>query len=304
MAYAAVADLLSDVDSAVFDGLPELQRLAIDRVLLRAGGEGPETNQRVTAAAFLSIIGKLSAEQPVLVAIDDVQWLDSSSQPVVAFAVKRFNGRVGLLVTERTGPSSGHGPSWLQLADPVALHRIRVSPLSLGGLQTAISQRLGRRLPRPTMTRISEISGGNPFYALELARAMDGEPADLHSRLFPDTLAELVQMRIGRVNQEARDMLLTAACVADPTVDVLARATTTTANRVVEVLEEPEANGIVAIDGNRVRLTHPLLARGVYTQAAPARRRRSQLQARSRAPWPRSCSTLPSHSAVTHPHDG
>ena len=273
MAYAAVADLLSDVDSAIFDGLPELQRLAIDRVLLRAEGEGPETNQRVTAAAFLSIIGKLSAEQPVLVAIDDLQWLDSSSQPVVAFAVKRFNGRVGLLVTERTGPSSGHGPSWLQLADPVALRRIRVSPLSLGGLQTAISQRLGRRLPRPTMTRISEISGGNPFYALELARAMDGEPVDGHS--LPGTLAELVQMRIGRVNQEARDMLLTAACVADPTVDVLARATTKTANRVVEVLEEPEANGIVAIDGNRVRFTHPLLARGVYTQAAPAHRRRS-----------------------------
>ena len=107
-----------------------------------------------------------------MVAIDDVQWLDASSQAVVAFAARRFKRRVGVLVTERVDAENGSA-SWLQLARPDAVDRIRVGPLSLGGLHTLISTRLGQSLSRPTMVRIAEVSGGNPFYALELARAMD-----------------------------------------------------------------------------------------------------------------------------------
>ena len=89
----------------------------------------------------------------------------------------------------------------------------------------------------------------------------------------PATLAELVRLRIGRLEGDVRDVLLAAACVAAPTVDLLAQATDTTAERVVDLLEDAETDGIVGIDGNRVRFSHPLLARGVYTDASPARRR-------------------------------
>ena len=58
-------------------------------------------------------------------------------------------------------------------------------PLSLGGLHMLISQRLGRSFPRPTTVRIAEISGGNPFYALELARAMDGQSPTAEPRCPP-----------------------------------------------------------------------------------------------------------------------
>ena len=68
--------------------------------------------------------------------------------------------------------------------------RIHVSPLSLGGLHALISSRLGRSFPRPTMLRIAEISGGNPFYALELARAID---AGSSRTVLPATLAELMR---------------------------------------------------------------------------------------------------------------
>jgi len=272
MAYTAVADLLRDIETAVLDALPDLQRLALDRVLLRADGAGPETNHRVTAAALVEVVGLLSTEQPVLIAVDDVQWLDSSSRAVVSFAAKRFRGQVGVLVTERTQPDAGISASWLQLGDPGRLGRIQLGPLSLSAIQTLISERLGRTFPRPTMVRIAEVSGGNPFYALELAREMGGRRTDAEA--LPRTLADLVQGRIGRLTDETRDALLVAASVSDPTVDVLARATKMTPDRIVELLSEPEDHGIVAVEGNRVRFTHPLLARGVYTDAAPARRRR------------------------------
>ncbi|MDQ1731960.1 MAG: hypothetical protein QOK10_2119, partial [Pseudonocardiales bacterium] len=272
MAYAAVADLLRDVEPAVLDALPDLQRLAIDRVLLRAGGEGPETNHRVTAAAVVQVVDHLSADNPVLVAIDDVQWLDSSSRAVVAFAVKRFGGRVGVLVTERTEPNAGTSASWLQVGDPGQIARIRVGPLSLSGMQTLISERLGRSFPRPAMVRIAEISAGNPFYALELAHAIGDRPADAEA--LPGTLADLVRGRLGRLTDQSREVLHVAASLSDTTVDVLALSTELTVELVVDLLAEPEAQGIVAVEGNRVRFAHPLLARGVYTEATPADRRR------------------------------
>jgi DNA-binding CsgD family transcriptional regulator len=272
LAYAAVADLLGDVAPELIAGLPDLQRIAVDHVLLRASSDGPATDHRVVAAALVSIVDSLAADAPVLVAIDDVQWFDQSSQAVLDFAARRFDGPVGLLITERSEPDGGTAAGWLQLARPDGLDRIRLGPLSLGGLHALISARLGRSFPRPTMVRIAEISGGNPFYALELARAIDLGPPNAVSAL-PGTLGELMRLRLGRLEPDARELLLAVASVANPTVELLADATGNTIDRTVELLEEAEIKGILAIDGNQVQFSHPLLARSVYTDASPAQRR-------------------------------
>ena len=73
LTFAALADLIGGVDAAVLAGLPEVQRIAVDRVLLRANVDGPATDEGVVAAAFVAIIDHLSAHAPVLLAIDDVQ---------------------------------------------------------------------------------------------------------------------------------------------------------------------------------------------------------------------------------------
>ena len=273
LAYASLADLLGGVDSSAFAGLPDPQRLALDRVLLRANTDSAATDQRAVAAALLSVVEGLAEESPVLLAIDDLQWLDPSSVHVLAFAVRRLSARVGMLGTVRTDSDGADGAAaWLQLPSPEGIHRIRVGPLSLGGLHAVLFARLGRSLPRPTMVRIQEISGGNPFYALELARAIDRGLAGTEASL-PGTLAELVHARIGSLDPDVQDALLAAACVAAPTVEVVARASTH-AGRIVELLEDhAERKGIVSIDGHRLRFAHPLLARGVYTNATPAQRR-------------------------------
>jgi DNA-binding NarL/FixJ family response regulator len=269
LAYAAVGDLLGDIETATLDRLPDVQRLAVDRVLLRAAGDGLVTDQRVVAAALSSIVDALSPT-PVLVAIDDVQWLDPSSHAVVAFAARRLRGRVGVLLSERCEPDKG--TAWLRIGEPDDFTHIRLGPMSLGGLHSIITANLGRPLSRPVMVRIAEISGGNPFYALELARAMGGRPLQPEPGL-PGTLAELVRLRIGRLDGDVRTVLLAAASVSAPTVDLLARVNDTTAERIVDLLEGVEADGIVGIVGNRVRFSHPLLARGVYTDATPPSRR-------------------------------
>src|SRR5262249_46174337 len=55
LAYTALSDMLSEVDPQVWSTLPDPQRQAIDRVLLRTPSDGQPTDQRAVAAAFLSV---------------------------------------------------------------------------------------------------------------------------------------------------------------------------------------------------------------------------------------------------------
>jgi hypothetical protein len=269
LTFAALADLLGDVDAAILAELPTMHRVAVDRVLSRSG-EGPPTDEHVLGAAFVSIVQRLAADAPVLLAVDDLQWLDSSSQAVLAYAIRRLTGRIGVLGTVRTDPAHPEAGAWVQLARPDGLRRTSVAPLTLGGIRKVVSARLGRSLPRPVMVRIAEISGGNPFYALELARAVDVESSTQDVTL-PATLTALVQNRIGLLEPDVREVLLVAAATAAPTVELLAQVCRVSIERVMELLEEVETKGIIAIVGNRVRFSHPLLATGVYSAATPVR---------------------------------
>ncbi len=271
LAYTALADLFDVVDAAGWPDLPEPQRLAVDQVLLRAD-YGTATDQRAVAAAFLSVIEHLCDDGKVLVAIDDLQWLDASSMHVIAFAARRLSGPVGFLGTVRTNGDSAVSPAWLQMPRPDAVSRIRLNPLGIQDLHAAVSYRLRRSFSRPTIRRIHEVSGGNPFYAIELARAIDERVPGFDTSL-PRTLTDVVRARIGRLDPDVHDALLAASCMATPTVELVSRATISDDDRLVELLENAESKGIIAIDGNRIHFSHPLLARGVYSEAPPGQRR-------------------------------
>ena len=214
LAYAAVADMLGDVDPAVLAALPDVQRLAVDRVLLRANIEGPcHRPTGVVAAAFAAVLDRLSGEPPSWWRSTTCSGSIRPARPLSDTPHGSSTGRVGMLLTERCDPDCGDVVNWLHLARPDGIDQIRVGPLSLGGLHVLISSRLGRSFPRPTMVRISEISAGNPFYALELARAIDDGSA---GSALPATLSELMRQRIGRLGTDTRNLLLAAASRRQP----------------------------------------------------------------------------------------
>ncbi len=271
LAYTVLADLLDGVPASAWADLPEPQRSAVDQVLMRAAN-GASTDQRAVAAAFLSVVEYLTDDGPLLVAIDDLQWIDPSSMHVVAFAARRLTGPVGILGSVRTDGGGGAVAGWLQMPRPDAMNRIRLHPLGLHDLHAAVSARLRRRFSRPTMGRIHEVSGGNPFYAIELARAIAERGPGVETSL-PSTLADVVRARISGLAPDVHDALLAASCMASPTVEQVSSATISDDDRLIELLENAESKGIIAIDGNRIHFAHPLLAMGVYTEAAPGQRR-------------------------------
>jgi hypothetical protein len=267
LAYAALADLLSGVDAATLTALPSSQRLALDRVLLRhSGDDQTSTDQRVVGAAFLSVIAALAAQSTLLIAIDDLQWIDAASARVIAFAARRLPAGAGMIVTVRTDSLNDPAAvNWLELPRPNAISRTGLRPLKLGHLHQVLTDRLDRAFPRPTLVRIHEVSGGNPLYAIELARAWSGDAGGQDLTL-PPALAELLRARISAL--DIHDVLLAAACVAKPTVEVLAAAADVEANDVAELLAAAEEHGIIEIAGNSVRFTHPMLP-PAFTAAPP-----------------------------------
>lgn len=270
LAYAALADLLADVDESIWADLPAPQQQSLDAALLRRREHAGLTDARAVAAAFVAVLDRLAtrSESFVLLAIDDLQWIDVSSANAVAFAARRLPPGVGLMCTTRSAKVAGQ----VELAHPDAVRRIRLQPLTVGELHHVLTLRLNTSLPRPTLVRIHQISGGNPFFGLELARAIGTNTGSGELRL-PGSLNELVSSRLKRVGADAQDFLLALASLPRPTPRLLAQATGRSTESVLELLGEAEAQALVAVDGNRVSFTHPVLAHGVYTDASPRQRR-------------------------------
>src|SRR5262249_11127575 len=100
--FAALGDLLANDIPGVLDDLPAPQRRALEVALALASDEGAGVGPHVIGLAFLSVLRLLAARQPVLVAVDDVQWLDPPSAAVLQFATRRFAAAdIKLLVASR-----------------------------------------------------------------------------------------------------------------------------------------------------------------------------------------------------------
>ncbi len=272
--YAALADLVSGVFEETRALLPQPQQRALAAALLQTEEE-EIVDARTIATAVLGTLTALAHEQPVLVAVDDVQWLDSSSERALAFVLRRSPPRLRVLLTHRAEGGSGSPLDLDRVFNDGRLGRVSPEPLSVGALHHVIARRLGTAPARPTLARIATASGGNPFFALELARAIaresgartPGDPLPV-----PPSLHELVAARLRGLSSNAQEAVLTAAALSRPTVVTVAQAVAPTFDA-SRGLEEAEDAAVLVSTRGRLRFTHPLLASVVYGSASDKRRR-------------------------------
>jgi DNA-binding CsgD family transcriptional regulator len=274
LGFAALSDLLGESLDDISQRLPGPQRRALEVAFLRADpGEQP-VDQRAVAAGLLSSLRHLASAQPIIVAVDDVQWLDESSRAVLQFAVRRLRDEsIGLMLTRR---SSEEAEAPLALESTFVgerLLRLRLRPLSLGALQRLLRTSLALALSRPVLQRVEEASGGNPFFALEVGRAL----AEQGGRLGDDgelpvsrRLDELLHDRLSELAPEAREILALAALSANPTVSVLERGLGYDVER---ALAPARRSAVVAVEHGRIRFSHPLIASTCLAHVDEDRRR-------------------------------
>lgn len=270
LAFTALGDLFLDVADDVLPALPSPQRRALEvaLALAEAGGEPPDA--RMIANACASALRHLARSGPLLVAIDDVQWLDPASAAALAFATRRLaRETAGLLVAQRVESEEATTP--LQLERSYAdLELLEIGPLTVGAITRLLRTRLEVALSRPLLHRVYETSGGNPFYALELGRALVRHgPVDPGGPLpVPTTLDTLVRQRLADLSPAVQDTLAIVAALADASTDVVALA-----SEHGEAIDEAVASGVLQVSGRKLRFTHPLLASAVYASLGPTQRR-------------------------------
>ena len=271
--YAAVRDLLGPLIDETIEGLPGPQRRAVEIAFLRAEGNA---DAHAASAGVLGILRAASAAGPVLVGIDDLQWLDAASARVLEFALRRLTMEpVGVVAASRP-PGPGPVPLRLERAfGGQPLHTVVLGPMPVGELHRLVHLRLGAWLPRPVLRRVHAASGGNPFFALEMSRSLfrRGMPASTDALPVPATIGELVRDRLEPLSQRAREALLVVSAVPRAPV-ALVIAAAGGDGQVAAGLAEAEDAGILTRAGGGLEFTHPLLASVVYSQVPPARRRR------------------------------
>jgi DNA-binding CsgD family transcriptional regulator len=270
--FAGLSDLLSGVLPEVAAGIPEPQREAVEvALLLRPAGARPPAAHAVGLAVLAALRSCLDAG-PVLIAVDDVQWLDAGSLDALGFALRRItSGPLGVLLAARADAPAdpltvGAPPlprGWHGLAAAVpAAGQIDLAPLDrwqidslLPGTVTAAQARL-----------VADQSRGNPFWALQIAAGLGSAEAAVPQLAL--TLTRRLSLSLSAAAADALAVVAAAGRIAVP--DAIA---------VLGGLDDPAAAldaavlaGVVVETEGRVAAAHPLIGAAAVESLPPGRR--------------------------------
>ena len=192
------------------DELEAPRRRALETALLLREEAGTPVDFRTLAVAVRSALHLLAERRPILLAVDDVQWLDGPSRTALEFALRRLQGEnIRLLLARR--PGGGAEGSELELAlDSELIERRHVGPAQSGraARDPAAEARPGIRAADAAAHPRS--GGRQPLLCLELARALGDNVDPTQPLPVPATLEALVRARLDGLPDETRRALLLA----------------------------------------------------------------------------------------------
>ena len=264
LSFAGLIDLLDEVDAQELADLPAPQRRALEVAVLRAE-PGPEAlDPTAIGLGLLNALRMLASRGPLLIAIDDVPMLDAPSAEALGFAARRLRGgEVSFLLSRRAGSTAP-----LEGVLEPGVERLEVGRLSLGALRRLLSERVGLALSRHLLRRVDDLTQGNPLFALEVGRTLaeQGLPASGAELPVPDEVERLLDLRVAGLPRKVRSLLLAVALSGDLSASQLEAVVGAAADEGVE-------RGVLAVNGGRVRASHPLLAAAAKKHSGPQERR-------------------------------
>jgi DNA-binding winged helix-turn-helix (wHTH) protein/tetratricopeptide (TPR) repeat protein len=231
----------------------------------------PHMRRQRTFRVIRARLACLAARGPMVLVIEDIHWLDATSRDCLDYLGQTIEGlAVLLIVTTRPAPET-------LLAAVPAVTTLRLPPLEPpDGLLLLQSRLSAGGLAPDDADALVERACGNPFFLEQLLVAVEGG-ADPHSGL-PDTVQEVIAVRIGRLSAEARALLLAAAVVgprarADVIIGTVGWDDTAFEAVVCELL----ASGVLIEDppepARSFRFRHILLQNVAYSMLLPEDRR-------------------------------
>jgi predicted ATPase len=274
--FAALGDLLDRALDDSMSALPDPQRHAVDVALLRIDAQGSPVDQRAVSLGVLGMVRAMAHEGTVILAMDDVQSIDPPSAAVIEFVLRRLEDEpVGVMASVRAG-EGGRDPLGLSATFPDdRLRRVVVGPLEDGPIDRVLLSRLGEMLPPGSIQQLHRTSGGNPMFAIELGRAMlrrGIRALPEYALPIPEALRDLVRERLAALRAHVGRVLLVISALSNPTV-ALVTAVLGSLERTASSLAEAIKGGVIEVEDDRLRFSHPLISSVVYSDTPPDRRR-------------------------------
>ncbi len=248
---------LHELFRPVLDRLPRIPASQAQALAAALALEEGEPDALSVGAGTLSLLVEAADEAPVLVLLDDAQWLDSASAEALAFAARRLAGEeLAILVALRSGSGTPFDP----------LPRIELGPLGDDDARRLLGQR-AEAVAVVDEARLLAAAAGNPLVLLELPVELARE---LPTSAAPsERLRRTFSRRVEELPESGRLGLLLAA--AEPDVHAVRRAAQQLELR--DPFASAEAVGLVRIDAGELVFRHPVARSLVYSSAPAADRR-------------------------------
>ncbi|MDV3129510.1 AAA family ATPase [Mycobacterium sp. 21AC1] len=267
LAYASLHQLCAPFFGEI-DALPEPQRDALRVAFGMAAGDPPD--RFLVGLAVLTLLTRASETRPVLVVIDDAQWLDQVSLQTLEFVARRLLAEAVAMVFAVRDPE---GQGVLE-----ALPELRIGGLDPAAAGELLEAAVDGRLEKRVRDRLVAETHGNPLALLELYRGRSAaelayglDSASLHGTGSVSRRVERgFAQRIDSLPAPTRTLLLIAA--AEPVGDARLLLRAAAAMNVTPDAAPAKAAGLIEF-GESVRFRHPLVRSAVYHRAAPEARR-------------------------------
>jgi len=230
-------------------------------------GTADRNNRDALFDSLGDIVARRCQSRPLVLAFDDLQWCDESSAAALHY-VTRTNRQRPLLciLAARDGELRDNGPVQQALRSirrDGLLQELKLEPLA----EPAVRALIELCAPCTDSRALSRQCAGNPLLAIELARAETAGDSG-------ESLDELIRERLTRFDLDGAEVLRWASVLA-PHIDIagLVRVTGMDATQVGAALDLAERQSMLVATEHGFRFSHDLIARAVYADIAPTRRR-------------------------------
>lgn len=241
----------SDERAPIFDGPAELVRGVL---------RGERTAEPVALAyAAQWAVSDLDEDRPALLVVDDLQWADVASRRLLTTLAARLQtDRILLLMATRPDPELDADPAFAAMLAGARTSLLEPRPLTLAAIGELSAER------GIDAVRVLEASGGVPFYVRELI--------DHGLEVSPARVREGLRERLAALSPDARSVVETAVVVAEGIAPgVIADAAGVSSARLLDLLPQLDAAGLVERRGDRVVPTHPIVVEGVLASLSADR---------------------------------
>lgn len=270
--YAPIRDVLVALDKlypkvlANNAAIAQALRPVLEFKPIETPGDDAAERRRLLDAV-LQALQKYAAHAPLVLAIEDVHWIDRASADVLMHTVRGLDGlRALMLVTYRGSETAGRSESRdliAQLARSAAT--LQLKPLSASDAMLLIQDVVPSNLSIGLRRTICELGQGNPLLLIEIARHAAENPESLNGSL-PVSLQALVNDRLARFDEQDRDILRVCAAMDAFEPHAVSDVSQAPLPAVMATLRKARAAGIVIEAGrsrDRLLFRHALIRRAI-----------------------------------------